>query len=1554
MSLVRTLGRAAGGALLFVLAAASGAVAHRNLPAPRRAVLAHLNAALATVVPGRIAVDRLGALGLDGVGAVEVTLFDPTGAAVVHAQGLTARIDVEGLIASLRTGGPVVVDLAEASAASVDVNLDRDPGGSLRLVQALVPGTPAAPSPPGRGVQLRLPELDFDRVTVRGSPASGFPLDIDATGVKVAVELSPGSLRVDLDRAEVTARGLPPGATTHGSLEAHLEQPSPHGGARAARVRWNGTVGAIAATAFAMLDGDAVHAVVDAPALRGQDLASVWPSSPLVGDGSARIEGVGLLPVLSVSAHATAGSGVVTVGGPVLLDGTPRAAIHFETTSLDARALTAQAPETRLDARGDVLLARNATGAAGAAVALEFSGAVGPTSVPRTEVTGELSRDVPPSNATHARARLVIREPGAPSTVDATLAPKGSALDVAFDASVVVPDLDRVLRLGPIAKGNARLQAHGHFDTGTQRVDANVTAAASGVQAGPVTIGNLSLDARASGPVATPDLDGEIHGRDLSVAGFDVAHLRAALHGPASGAKLSLGLGGRDAHLQADATVSVLGASASVRDLRVRAEHGGESASFSAPAIALTANEQRLDDAELRGFGAPIHVMAKATPAAVSVTTHSHKIELERIARFAGLSGAITGHVSMDVDATLHKTRGEGHVAFDVTGASLGPVGDSEAHVDLTLDGRKISGMVSGRVGDVGTLSMQSTSLEMPGTAPLGVTSLRAITGSIDAQGHVDLARLASQLPAGALPLSRIAGALDLTAHAERDSASDPAPTVSARVTTSRLVATGPESAPWTLQGVDLQTDVQVDGTSAHTSLEARAIDRRGLLVSLNAASDALPYAHLFAFARDEPLLPLLRPVPFTASVAVPGRPVAAFPALLGTREVRGDLAGTMAWSGSLDSPTVDVKATLAHGGTSASVLAVTLDLALTGHYDGKRVEADLTASSRSQTLLDAKAQLDVAASDLVGRLGAVPGASAPLPWTASTQVALTRFPLQSVAALDDRQVRGHLSGSFSLQGLHDDARATADLSSDDLSVGDITCKSATTSVTVDGKALDGQTQIAQADGTLQATVHAGTHWGAAMLPALDASQLADLAVNAKAFRVDLVQPLVESVFAELDGRVDADVHVHADPSKRLLQPQGTVKLTGGVVEVAGFGGEFHDATAQIDLTPDGVVKLQNASAMGLSGKIEAAASARFDGLSFDGARASVQVNRKQPLPLVVDGVQVGTFDGQLGITVDPVVAAKGGGYDVKVDVPQMQLQLPLQSARTVQPLGALADVTVGTRQPGGGFAPLPLDGPAQSVTAKTGASPVRVTVALGQNVVVKRSTTLQVSLGGSPTIVVGDDVRASGQVRLLRGSLDVQGKTFTIETGTVTFVSDPTNPQVVLTASWPAPDGTTIYADFIGPLKTGKVTLRADPPRPQDEILSLILFGTTDEQTSSGSSPTAQQSSAVGAAGGAATAPINQALGGVNQMLDSFGLVGGISTRVDTSQATPRPEVQIQIARDLAIQVAWVLGVPPPGSNPDTTLFTLDWRFLRSWSLETTVGDAGTSILDLIWQHRY
>jgi hypothetical protein len=61
-----------------------------------------------------------------------------------------------------------------------------------------------------------------------------------------------------------------------------------------------------------------------------------------------------------------------------------------------------------------------------------------------------------------------------------------------------------------------------------------------------------------------------------------------------------------------------------------------------------------------------------------------------------------------------------------------------------------------------------------------------------------------------------------------------------------------------------------------------------------------------------------------------------------------------------------------------------------------------------------------------------------------------------------------------------------------------------------------------------------------------------------------------------------------------------------------------------------------------------------------------------------------------------------------------------------------------------------------------------------------------------------------------------------------------------------------------------------------------------------------------------------------------------------------------VQIARDISLQLAFVLGTPPPGTNPDTTYATIDWRFHKNWSLETTFGNLGSSIADIVWQHRY
>src|SRR5205823_4124783 len=148
-------------------------------------------------------------------------------------------------------------------------------------------------------------------------------------------------------------------------------------------------------------------------------------------------------------------------------------------------------------------------------------------------------------------------------------------------------------------------------------------------------------------------------------------------------------------------------------------------------------------------------------------------------------------------------------------------------------------------------------------------------------------------------------------------------------------------------------------------------------------------------------------------------------------------------------------------------------------------------------------------------------------------------------------------------------------------------------------------------------------------------------------------------------------------------------------------------------------------------------------------------------------------------------------------------------------------------------------------------------------------------------------------------------------------------DPLVVVTAGWTAADGTRVYADFAGPLKTGKVTLRSEPSRPKDEILALILFGSADQSAAQYGGDA--QADASTRAGGAAGTFATQGLGeGISELT---GLQ--IAPKIDTSNAAnPRPEVEVQLAQTISLQIAFVLGTPPPGANPDKTFATIGWRF--------------------------
>jgi len=937
------------------------------------------------------------------------------------------------------------------------------------------------------------------------------------------------------------------------------------------------------------------------------------------------------------------------------------------------------------------------------------------------------------------------------------------------------------------------------------------------------------------------------------------------------------------------------------------------------------------------------------------LTAHSDGVDLALVARLLGIAEwCKQGRLSLDVNAAIRSRFAEGHARIDVTGATLRGVDGVAANLDVSLGDRRLTGRLHADLGDIGTVELVGENLRMDDQE--GATSLRAwqrTFGAIGLSARLDLARLGAVLPNDTLPFSAMRGRLDVEGMVRRTSMSDDAPQLTLTVKTSGLEVTGNvgakaegrKSPAWRLGGVDLGLDARVESETGFAELATRITDAKGPILALDVKTATMPYAALAR--KPEDARDLLSELAFEAHLVVPKRELATLPrALELPPEIEGVFEADLTAKGTLADPTLNLRASLNQVSASSARISLPLDLELVGAYAGGHADATLTAALPHQgEVLRAVASVERRLTDIIWRRGDPE-------WHADARVHVAGFPLGAVGLLEDRQVRGELSGDVDLKGLHQDASLALDLGVAGMQVGEVLYKEAHVHALLDGGALVADASVDHTDGSASAHAHAGAAWGAGLWPHLDANQPLDLSLMTHELRAETLLPFAHDILAELEGRINGTAHVTFDPKESEPKLDGRVTLQHGKFELSSALGEFHDAEATVVLTPDGAATLENASARGVTGKVEMSASARMNGLSLGAVRADIEIPSNAAIPVTVEGAPLGTIDGTIRIVEDPT--PDGRGMKVGVDVPTLHVELPQSGSRDVQSLGEIQAARIQARR-GRETVPILLAPPGEPKVRAAGAKRIEVTLHLGNDVEVRRGTDLKVQLGGQPTITITDTEHVSGQLRLEKGGvLAVQGKSFEIENGTITFDGDdPSNPQVVVTAVWVAPEGTRVYANYIGPLKTGKVTFRSEPPLARSDIVALLVFGTTGSSSavaqgnSTNSAAASSTYSSVGLAGGVAAQPINHAL-------DQFG-IHRISAKVDTSLASnPKPEVELQVAKDISLQLAYVLGTPPPGTNPDTTLLTLNWRFLKSWSLATTVGNAGTSIVDMIWQRRY
>ena len=839
-------------------------------------------------------------------------------------------------------------------------------------------------------------------------------------------------------------------------------------------------------------------------------------------------------------------------------------------------------------------------------------------------------------------------------------------------------------------------------------------------------------------------------------------------------------------------------------------------------------------------------------------------------------------------------------------------------------------------LGKVGDVTFVATDFQLPTSTP-SLARLGALEGELRANGALHLEAITPYITAAGLPIERATGSVrfELAGRHRHDDAhglelsmqvdSNALRVVEQRKTPAEIKTTAAaiDSEPFALEGIDVHFSARTWPKSGEAVGTLILRDSGGTLAE--AQAEALLAGHAPAQLGD---LAVLRQIPLKVQLQVPTRRLRSLPAMVRPAALRGRISIEASLQGSVAEPDVNARILLQslRGSGAKQPIDVTADLA--GGFKGgtAKVDAKLTRTQAALLALAAEWHGDPVHESLAALTGAA-------------DLQLQEFPLDVVPQILDRQVDGRVSGNVKLSGWGRDARVDANVRSTTLSVAKVPVQDLSFTARTEADKIVAALGMKVGAGSAQATLDADMRWGKRPLPELGHRGTAKL--TATAFKLETLGPLLASYVSEIGGVLDANTEIGVTPDATTLS--GAARLSKGVVQLPALGQRFSDIDARVGVA-NNQFKIEKLEARGTTGRVTVKGGARLDGFALREAKAQVSIAQREALPITLQGEALGDAWGNVNANFQN---PPKGERKLEIDVPTFHLTTPETGGHGVQSLDADEDIAVGVRRADGKFVAIPVQplepGGKPETTSGEPAQPLRILVKLGNNVVVERGRTAQAQLSGQLVILSGLETDVTGRIELRGGKLDVSGKTFEIERGVITFEgNDPGNPTITATARWDAP-GYTVYADYLGDVQNGRIKLHSEPPLTQDEIASLLLFGSPD--SSGGSDPNAA-SLAVGVAGDTATQ-------GLNQVLDEFTNLD-VSARVDTTTGSARPELVFRVSKRVTAKVTRAVGAPAAGESPDRTFLTLELRLRRAWALSAIFGDRGASALDLIWRRRY
>jgi translocation and assembly module TamB len=906
--------------------------------------------------------------------------------------------------------------------------------------------------------------------------------------------------------------------------------------------------------------------------------------------------------------------------------------------------------------------------------------------------------------------------------------------------------------------------------------------------------------------------------------------------------------------------------------------------------VGIDANRVRIDNLEVSQEGAPLlRGLVHWDGAKARIAANAEGIDLGRVAKALGSAVPIEGRVGLATDATVGADSLQGFVTIGAQHVVWDRIHDAGGHLEVSASGNRFAASLRGHRAGGEWIALDAEDLR-PRGSPFSIDAWGRAAGHarVDALADFEHGR------------ARIALALDKP-KSERP------PSIRFDAKTEGIYGR--------------KGDLDFAGTIEDTgrlAMHANVRAGKGVIGTIDLGA-TVPWEAIASGAI--PTTDALLALPVTLDANMPEGDAHPICDIFGV-SCRGRASLSAHVEGPIQKARGSLRASVADFHSSVSPVSGPLDASAAATYEPGSGKVDVRASVAKDQTLDLSALVHVP-DGLAG-------------WYATIDLDAKNFPLRSPIEVGADRVKAKVSGTVHLADWRRDARLAADLHAADLDAGGVVSDKVDIEAGYDGAALGTKIHIAAKDGGIDFEATAKAGWGSALSPKLDETQPIEATVAAKRFRLKTLSPIVPHELGEIDGTLDADVKASFTRSSKALAVQGFALVNKGAIGATPIG-ELNDISARVVAQPDGSIVLDEAHLRGSSGWVDLRGSGHIANGKLASAELAANIKRSDPFPVVIEGEHIGELWGNATSKLTP----RENDYEVVVDVPRAHLVMPSTSQRALQSLDPESRVAIGVRDKTGAFQPVATGAPRQRGPA---GPPIAMDVELGREVVLEEGQRLKVFVRGTPHVELSPAPRVTGHVRVTRGTVDVSGKRFDIESGLVTFTGDPANPTVIASAFWKAPDGSYVYADYSGPVKSGKIALRSEPPHTRDEIVALLVFGTT--QGPATSAATASTTTAIGTVGGIATEPLNKALDQLTHL--------DIRTRLDTSYSNPRPELEVQLHRDISAQVAYVVGQPPPGTNPDKYFFTLRWRISSKWTTDATVGNLGSSIFELTWHHRY